>query len=51
MEQTYNLQYRITDVVPNETKNIDVQVTWTDITHNQAKTLVLSTTKYNGPVE
>ena len=51
MEEAYNIQWRITDVVANETKNIDVQVTWTDNSNGQAKTLVLSTTKYNGPVE
>jgi Tfp pilus assembly protein PilV len=51
VEEAYNIQWRITDVVANETKNIDVQVTWTDNSNGQAKTLVLSTTKYNGPVE
>jgi len=51
VEEAYNIQWRITDVVAGETKNIDVQVTWTDNSNGQAKTLVLSTTKYNGPVE
>ena len=51
VEEPYNIQWRITDVVANETKNIDVQVTWTDNTNGQLKTLVLSTTKYNAPVE
>jgi type IV pilus assembly protein PilV len=51
VEEPYNLQWRITDVVAGATKNIDVQVTWTDNTNGQLKTLVLSTTKYNGPVE
>jgi len=51
VEEPYNLQWRITDVVVGFTRNIDVQVTWTDNTNGQLKTLVLSTTKYNGPVE
>jgi len=51
VEEPYNLQWRITDVVVGATKNIDVQVTWTDNTNGQLKTLVLSTTKYNAPVE
>jgi len=51
VEEPYNLQWRITDVVVGTTKNIDVQVTWTDNTNGQVKTLVLSTTKYNAPVE
>jgi Tfp pilus assembly protein PilV len=51
VEEPYNIQWRITDVDPNETKSIDVQVTWTDNTNGQQKTLVLSTMKYNGPLE
>ena len=51
VEEPYNIQWRITDVVVGETKNIDVQVTWIDNSNGQAKTLVLSTTKYNAPVE
>jgi len=51
VEEPYNLQWRITDVVPSQTKSIDVQVTWTDNTNQQLKTLVLSTIKYNAPVE
>jgi type IV pilus assembly protein PilV len=47
VEEAYNLQWRITDVDPNNTKSIDVQVTWTDNTNGQQKTLVLSTMKYN----
>jgi type IV pilus assembly protein PilV len=46
VEEAYNLQWRITDVDPS-TKSIDVQVTWTDNTNGQQKTLVLSTMKYN----
>jgi type IV pilus assembly protein PilV len=45
VEEAYNLQWRITDVDPF-TKSIDVQVTWTDNTNQQQKTLVLSTMKY-----
>lgn len=51
VEQPYNLQWRITDLVVNQTKSIDVQVTWTDNSNGQLKTLVLSTMKYNAPVE
>ena len=51
VEEPYNIQWRITDVVVGETKNIDVQVTWTDNSNGQPKILVLSTTKYNAPVE
>ncbi len=51
VEEPYNLQWRITDLVVGQTKSIDVQVTWTDNTNGQLKTLVLSTMKYNGPVE
>ena len=46
VEEAYNLQWRIPDVDPS-TKNIDVQVTWTDNSNGQLKTLVLSTMKYN----
>jgi type IV pilus assembly protein PilV len=51
VEEPYNIQWRITDLVVGETKSIDVQVTWTDNTNQQQKTLVLSTMKYNTPVE
>ena len=51
VEETYNLSWRIQDVVVGETKAIDVQVTWTDGTTNQAKTLQLSTVRFQGPLE
>jgi type IV pilus assembly protein PilV len=51
VEEPYNIQWRITDLVVSQTKSIDVQVTWTDNTNGQQKTLVLSTIKFATPVE
>jgi Tfp pilus assembly protein PilV len=51
VEEPYNIQWRITDLLAGYTKSIDVRVTWTDNTNGQQKTLVLSTIKYAAPVE
>jgi len=51
IEEPYNIQWRITDLIVNQTKSIDVQVTWTDNTNGLQKTLVLSTIKFAAPVE
>jgi type IV pilus assembly protein PilV len=51
VEEPYNIQWRITDLLVGQTKSIDVQVTWRDNTNGQQKTLVLSTIKFAAPVE
>jgi prepilin-type N-terminal cleavage/methylation domain-containing protein len=44
--QDYNLSWRITDVVPNWTRSIDVRVTWSGANRpNRAR--VLSSIRYN----
>jgi hypothetical protein len=48
VEQTYTIQYRITDVTPNEIKAIDVQVTWNE-PNRPNRTLILSTYMHNDP--
>ena len=48
VEQTYTIQYRITDVTPNEIKAIDVQITWNE-PNRPNRTLILSTYMHNDP--
>ncbi len=44
-QQAYQLRWRITDSVANWTKNVDVEVSWTEPKRG-SQTLVMSTTRY-----
>ena len=48
VEQTYTIQYRVTDVTPNELKAIDVQVIWNE-PNRPNRSLVVSTVLHNDP--
>lgn len=47
VEETYGLDWRITDVVPGFTRAVDVRVTWTEDDSGNAKRLLLSSIRYN----
>ena len=52
VEETYQIQWRITDSVANWTRNVDVRVTWTEVAGSRGttganKNLVLSSTRFN----
>jgi prepilin-type N-terminal cleavage/methylation domain-containing protein len=43
---TFSRQWRITDVIANQTRSIDVRVGWTDA-HGVTKNFALSSTRFN----
>ena len=43
---TFSRQWRITDVIANQTRSIDVRVGWTDA-HGVTKSFALSSTRFN----
>ncbi|MFB0978275.1 MAG: prepilin-type N-terminal cleavage/methylation domain-containing protein [Myxococcota bacterium] len=45
-EMTFSRQWRITDVIANQTRSIDVRVGWTDA-HGVTKNFALSSTRFN----
>lgn len=46
VEQTYSLSHRVTDVDPTFTRNVDVQVTWTEKT-GESRSVTLSSIRFN----
>ncbi len=46
-EQTYNVSWRFLDVVPNETRAIDVRVAWTEASNGRNRSLANSTIRFN----
>ena len=48
VEQTYTIQYRVTDVTPGQLKAIDVRVTWNE-PNRPNRTLIVSTVLHNDP--
>jgi prepilin-type N-terminal cleavage/methylation domain-containing protein len=47
IEQTYRVQWRITDLVAGRTRNVDVRVAWNEAEQNNPKTLTFSSVRYN----
>lgn len=45
-EKTFGVQWRITNLIANQTRAIDVQVGWTDA-HGVVKNFTLSSTRFN----
>jgi len=48
VEETYTVQYRVTDVTPGQLKAVDVQVNWNEPTRPN-RNFVLSTVLHNEP--
>lgn len=46
VEHTYVMQQRITDVIPAQTRSLDVRISWTEA-NGQAKTYTLTSTRFN----
>ena len=46
VEQNYDMRWRITNVIPDQTRALDVQVSWTDA-HGVVKAFTLSSTRFN----
>lgn len=47
IEQTYNVQWRITDQIVGRTRAVDVRVTWTEADQVNPKTVTFSSVRYN----
>jgi prepilin-type N-terminal cleavage/methylation domain-containing protein len=48
VEETYTIQYRVTDVTPGQLKAVDVRVTWNEPTRPN-RTMIISTVLHNDP--
>lgn len=48
-EQTYNLRWRVTDVVPGRTRSVDVQVQWSEPDRPNRSFTVSSIRRSSGP--
>ena len=46
-EQTYNVSWRFLNVVPNETRALDVRVAWTEASTGRNRALATSTIRFN----
>ena len=46
MEQTYAASWLIQDIIPNETRSIDIRVTWTE-SDGRARSVAASTLRFN----
>jgi prepilin-type N-terminal cleavage/methylation domain-containing protein len=48
VEETYTIQYRVTDVVANQLKAVDVRVTWSEPSRPN-RIMIISTVLHNDP--
>ena len=46
VEQTYAASWLIQDIIPNETRSIDIRVTWTE-SDGRARSVAASTLRFN----